>query len=404
MSLKTYTHSELETLLNGVESDLVERKESWKGDSPETGRQAVCAFANDIPDRHRPGVLFVGAKDNGQPSHIPITDELLRTLSDIKTDGQILPPPSMVVQREFLNGADMAVVIIQPADAPPVRYKGRIYIRIGPRRGTASAQDERILNEKRRCRDLPFDIQPVHSASMSDLSRILFEQEYLPNAFAPDVLDANERRYEERLAACKMITTADDPTPTVLGLLVIGKSPRDWFPGAYIQFLRIKGSQFSDPILDEASIDGSLAQMLRRLDEKLDVHNQIAVDFTSTSIESRSTVYPRVALQQFTRNAVMHRTLEGTNAPIRIYWFNDRIEILNPGGPYGIVTCENFGKPGITDYRNVHLAEAMKVLGYVQKFGVGIANAQAELLRNGNPPAELQPSISDVLVTIRRKP
>jgi Ni,Fe-hydrogenase III small subunit len=48
---------------------------------------------------------------------------------------------------------------------------------------------------------------------------------------------------------------------------------------------------------------------------------------------------------------------------VRVYWFDDRIEIYNPGGPYGAVTVENFGRPGVTDYRNPHLADAIKVLG-----------------------------------------
>lgn len=47
----------------------------------------------------------------------------------------------------------------------------------------------------------------------------------------------------------------------------------------------------------------------------------------------------------------MHRSYEGTNAPVRIYWFSDRIEISNPGGPFGQVTHENFDRPGLTDYR-----------------------------------------------------
>jgi len=87
--------------------------------------------------------------------------------------------------------------------------------------------------------------------------------------------------------------------------------------------------------------------MLRRLDEKLRAHLTVSVDFTSGSTtEIRRSPYPMVALQQLARNAVMHRTYEGTNAPVRIYWFDDRIEIINPGGPYGTVTVENFGKPG----------------------------------------------------------
>lgn len=39
----TYSDTELESLLNDLESDLAERKESWRGDAPEKGREAVCA-------------------------------------------------------------------------------------------------------------------------------------------------------------------------------------------------------------------------------------------------------------------------------------------------------------------------------------------------------------------------
>ena len=85
------------------------------------------------------------------------------------------------------------------------------------------------------------------------------------------------------------------------------------------------------------------------------------------------------ALRQLVRNAYMHRSYEATNTPIRVYWFDDRIEIHNPGGPFGSVTPENFGQPGITDYRNPNLAEALRALGYVQRFGAGIAIARKAL-------------------------
>lgn len=400
----TYSDVELERLMGDIESDLVERKESWRGDAPETARQAVCAFANDLPDHRRPGVLLVGVNDNGAPAGLAITDELLRTLSDIRTDGNILPPPSILVEKRILKGAEVAVMTVQPSDAPPVRYKGRIWIRIGPRRAVAVAQEERILNERRRHRDVPFDIQPLPTCPLSAINRLMFEQEYLPRAFAPDAIEANERTHEQRLAACRMIASADDPTPTLLGILALGVSPRDWIPGAYIQFLRVAGAVLSDPVVDEALIDGDLATLLRRVDEKLDSHNRMRVDIQGGDRESRTMPYPRVALQQLVRNAVMHRTYEGTNAPVRITWFDDRIEISNPGGPFGVVTLENFGQPGITDYRNPNLADAMRVMGFVQRFGIGIQTARTELRKNGNPDLEFQVTPMTVLALMRRSP
>ena len=147
-----------------------------------------------------------------------------------------------------------------------------------------------------------------------------------------------------------------------------------------------------------------MAELLRRLDDVLEAHNAVSTSITTGPIEIKRPEYPLPALQQLSRNAVLHRTYEGTNAPVRIYWFSDRIEMHSPGGPYGQVTQENFGQPGVTDYRNPHLAEAMNVLGYVQRFGVGIQIARQELARNGNPPPEFDVQASYVLVTVRRHP
>lgn len=401
--MKKFSDIELEELLGDLESDRAERKQTWSSDGADKGCQAVCAFANDLPNHNSAGVLFVGAQDDGQPSGLAITDQLLTAIGDIRSNGNIVPPPTLVVEKRVLKGAEMAVVSVWSADAPPVRYKGRIWIRVGSRRGIATAQEERILNEKRRYRDLPFDVCPLPSCPFEELNRTAFEGEYLPNAFALDVLRANDRTYEERLAACRMISLADERTPTVLGLLTIGQTPRTWLPCAYIQFLRISGTEWGGPILDEETVDGTLSTVLRRLEEKLKAHIATAVEIVSASTEQRSSNYPLTALQQLTRNAVMHRTYENTNAPIRVYWFDDRIEILSPGGPFGVVTVENFGRPGITDYRNPHIAEAMKVLGYVQRFGVGIATAQRVLRENGNPEAVFDVQPNAVLATVKLK-
>jgi ATP-dependent DNA helicase RecG len=393
---------ELETLLKDIESDVVERKESLAGDARDTIRQAICAFANDLPDHRKPGVVFVGARDDGSCAGLPITDELLLTLAHMKTDGNILPIPSMVVERKTLAGCEVAVVTVQPSDAPPVQYKGRNWVRTGPRRCLASAQDERILNERRRHRDLPFDLHPIQHARLEDLNRRLFEEEYLPSAVAADILERNDRSYEQRLAACRLVQSVDAPVPTVTGCLVLGKLARDLLPCDYIQFLRIDGTTLADPIKDAEDIDGPLGQIISRLDQKMEAHVQTAVEVTSGPVEVRKPDYPLVALQQLARNAVIHRTYESTNAPVRIIWFNDRIEIQNPGGPFGQVTKQNFGKPGVVDYRNPHLAEAMKVLGYVQRFGVGIQLAQESLRKNGNPPAKFTVEDTFVHVEVKR--
>lgn len=392
---------ELEILLTDLESDRVERKASFA--NPDKTCQTICAFANDLPDNRQPGVVFVGVENDGRCANITVTDQLLQTLSAMRSDGNILPVPSISVQKRTLSGCEMAVVIVRPADAPPVRYRGQVWVRVGPRRAIASAEEERRLAEKRRARDLPFDLHPITSASLDDLDLDYFRRVYLPATLPQDVLDQNQRSIEHQLASMRLATVDAPAIPTVLGILAIGKDPRQFIPGDYIQFLRIDGAELTDPIKDQKEIDGQIPDMLRLLDEKFQAHVSVTSDPTA-SIEIKHADYPVVALQQLARNAVMHRSYEGTNAPVRVIWFNDRIEISNPGGPFGQVSRQNFGQPGITDYRNPHLAAVMKDLGYVQRFGIGIQLARKELAENGNPPPDFEVEDTNILVTVRRQP
>lgn len=211
--MTTLTDEDLISLLREGESDRVEFKESLKGSAPDAIREAVCAFSNDLPGHRKPGAVFVGVRNDGAFAGLTVTDELLIQLADMKTDGNIVPPPSMTVEKRIFCGNEIAVVLVQPSDSPPVRCRGRVHIRTGPRRDMATPQDERTLNERRRSQDIPFDIQPVHSAELDDLNMLLFQHEYLPHAFARDVLEANDRTTEEQLAAAKMIASPDQPIP-----------------------------------------------------------------------------------------------------------------------------------------------------------------------------------------------
>jgi len=392
------TDAELDLLLADLESDRVERTESLpKSDKI---REAICAFANDLPNHQAPGVVFVGAKDGGSCAGLSVTDELLLSLANMRSDGNIVPFPSITVQKRVLRGCELAVVLVEPSDAPPLRLRGRVCIRVGPRRAWATAEEERRLTEKKRARDLPFDLRPVPSATIGDLDMDLFRRTYLPASVAPEVLAENQRTEEQQLASLRM---ARDGVPTALGVLVLAKDPRAFLPGAYVQFLRLDGTGLADPVRDAAAISGPLSELIRALEEKLVAHIETARDFASTPMDIARPEYPLVALQQLVRNAILHRTYEGTNAPVRIGWFSDRVEIHSPGGPYGQVTKSNFGQPDATDYRNPYLAEAMRNLGYVQKFGVGIALARREMEKNGNPPLEYQVEDTAVLAILRRR-
>jgi len=389
------TTDELRALIADRESDRVERKSSAADRS--AIRRNLCAFANDLPGRGQPGVIFVGVRDDGRCADLRIDDRLLRLLASMKDDGNILPPPSIVVEKRRLRGCEVAVLVVQPSTVPPLRYKGRVWIKVGPTVREATAEEEQRLAERRRSLDVPFDLRPGAAGGLDQLDVEYFRTHYLPQAVAPAVLERNRRPLDQQLDSLRLLAGG---RPNWGALLAFGHDPQRWVPGSWVQFVRLDGTSITDRILSQRALTGKVDDVLRRLDELLGLNVSIRTTVAGVPKEVRRPDYPHTALQQLAWNAVMHRCYATTNAPIRVYWFEDRVEISSPGGLFGRVTPENFGA-GATDYRNPLLAEIMHNLGYGQRFGLGIPLAREALEENGNPPAEFRFEPSEVRVTAR---
>ena len=381
-----------------LESDFVERKES-AADGRRI-RRNICAFANDLPGNGRLGVVLVGVRDDGTCASLPIDDDLLVRLSNIHGEGDILPLPSLTVQKRRLNGCETAVLTVEPSADPPVRYRGRVWVRVGPSVREGSVEDERLLSERRRAADLSFDSRPASGIKLEDLDMDFLCDHYLPAAVAAEVLDANRRTIEQQLRSLRLVQT---DRPTWGALLAFGRDPQGRLPGACVQFLRIDGTDITDPIRSQKLLTGRLDDVVRRLDELLDLNVSVRTEVVGAPRERRQPDYPVDALRQLAYNAVMHRSYEGTNTPVRVYWYADRVEIASPGGLYGRMTRENFGK-GDTDYRNPLLAEIMHHLGFAQRFGLGVPLARRLLAANGNPEPEFHFEPARVVVIVRTVP
>ena len=91
--------------------------------------------------------------------------------------------------------------------------------------------------------------------------------------------------------------------------------------------------------------------------------------------------YPHWATRELIMNPICHRTYD-SNGPIQFYQYDDRIEILNHGGLYGKANADNF--PNVNDYRNTVIAEALRVLGFVNRFSRGVQRVVSDLMENGN--------------------
>jgi ATP-dependent DNA helicase RecG len=390
------TQDELERMLTDLESDCIERTISVN--NTDKFGQAICAFANDLPDHKKPGYLLVGVKNDGTLSGLAVTDQLLLTLGAIRSNGNVLPQPMLNVARFGLAGGEIAVVEVFPSDLPPVRYKGTVWVRVGPQKAIANEQEDRVLSDKRVSMARSFDARPCTEARIDDLALGQFDV-YRRAAVDAETIADNHRSVELQLASLRMFDL-DRECPTYAGVLLIGKNPRYYLTGAYIQYLKFPGGLLTDLPEDQAEISGDLLSVLRELELRLKTLIQTSLRPVNGLQERLVPDYPEKALRELLMNAVMHRNYD-SNTPIRFYVFNDHIEIQSPGGLYGEATRKNF--PTRNSYRNPIIAEAMKALGFVNRFGYGVQMAQKLLEENGNPPADFEFEDHSVLVKIYRR-
>ena len=381
------TKAELQDLLRSTETFRVERTTST-GDMDKF-QEAICAFSNDLPNSRKHGYLILGAYDNGTLSGLRVDDALLKKIAAIRSDGNILPLPVMSVERFEFEDGDLLVAEVSPSLVPPVRYRGRTFVRIGPRRDIATEAEERILFERRTSYMATFDATPCFGATIDSIDVDFVKNEYLPRVVAPDVLAADTRNVKEQLASIHLYDLEHD-CPTNAAIILFGKDPRHFMPGSYVQYVRFAGKAIGGEVLNEKRFQGPLFVLLPELESF--VSNAIITQRpvpVSLFREKAVINYPNNALRELLMNACMHRDYQ-SNMPIRLYQFDDHIEIMNAGGLYGEARPENF--PTVNDYRNPIIAEAMKEMKYVNMFNQGIRRVQDMLRENGNREAEFDVS------------
>ena len=382
------TKEHLQKILSDTESYHIEKTVAT--DNMDKFSQAICAFSNDVADSKKKGYLLIGVRDNGELAGLQVDDKLLLQISNIRTDGNILPQPVMTVEKFSFPQGDVLVVEVTPSQVPPVRYRGRIWVRVGPRKSIATEAEEKLLTERRLSNIRTFDAMPCLGTTLEDLDITLFKKEYLSKAVAEDILQEDKRTIEEQMASLGLYDLRYQ-CPTNAAIVLFGNNPERFLHGAYIQYVRFKGLDRAGDIINEHKFSGNLCKVLPRID--VFVETSIAQKRPipiSVLREKTVSKYPYWATRELLMNAIMHRDYE-SNAPVAFYEYDDRIEIQNAGGLYGKVSANNF--PNVSDYRNPFIAEAMKVLGYVNRFSRGVYRVQKELEENGNGKASFDFSL-----------
>lgn len=190
----------------------------------------------------------------------------------------------------------------------------------------------RLFQQRSQARLIRFDEQPVPDSGLADLEELLWRR-FIGDTSSNDVTT---------LRKMKILTTdeAGEERCTVAGLLMCSRDPADWLAGAFIQAVRYRGiRQDSNYQLDAQEIRGPLDEQVRA-----------ALAFVRKNMWVAAWKDPgRVDLPQFSMravfealvNAVAHRDYSVHGSKIRLFLFDDRLEMYSPGPLPNTVTVDS---------------------------------------------------------------
>ncbi len=327
---------------------------------------AIVSFANTDG-----GQLIIGVNNNRSIDGVSNTDQIMQRIDQIAYNNCI--PPVTVIQETIKTdeGLDVVVVNIPKGDQRPYQTnQGRYYIRTTSGKRRASRQE--LLRLFQATESLYYDETPVLRASIADLDDRAFDR-FLQRAFQRPI-EQFEIGYERLLKNMGYVQTQDQKDyPTIAALLFFGRDPQRFLTHAYISAARIPGLDFTAPPSDAKTITGVLPEMLEDTARFLRVHLQTPHVIQSFEPETRPEL-PEEALREFLVNALAHRDYTVT-APVRVFVFDDRVEIRTPGGLPNTVTIEaiRFGAAHVL--RNPAIYTLFSRWGLVTGIGTGIYRA-----------------------------
>ncbi len=331
--------------------------------SPEAFASELIAFANA-----EGGQVFVGVDDAGT---IVGVDDPQRTEERILNIGRnnCIPPMDLLIEKVDVNGKKVIVVHVpRRLGRPYENRRGQCFIRVGSTKRLASADERARLLAAAGL--FHFEEPPVPHTGLEDLDEGAFAVYYerllgqpLEQAELPLVRILENMRFLVRdLHGTARLSLA--------GLLLFGRRPQDYLYYTRITAVRWQGVEIGETIVDRQEILGRLPQLIDRAEAFLMRNTRMAGQiegFKRTDIPQ----YPREALREAIVNAVAHRDYSLSGSQIRLFIFDDRVEVYSPGRLPNTVTLDNI-RTGYSAARNPRIIQGLLHLGYASHIGTGI--------------------------------
>jgi ATP-dependent DNA helicase RecG len=355
----------------GQTLELVKESPATDSDRKELAK-IMTAFANSGG-----GIILIGVDKN---TYTALGVNPTYNIEDIiKIDKEYCSPlTNPKVSVENVRGIRLISVSIARGMNRPYHTEGDCYVRVDKQVFVASHSEMQDMYKKDgSLRKQDSDFWPVTAASLEDLDKTKIDQ-YFKNMGIKV-----EERYREKILKDKgiLVESAGRLVPTAAGMLMFGKDPQYFIISSGVRLVKFQGKNIGSVIMDQKEVKGTIPEMIdeswkfifKHMDARSKVEGLKREDYTE---------YPTIAVREAIANAIVNRDYSIDGSQVRIFLFDDRIEIYTPGGLAPGVTVTNME---YTQYsRNQYITQMLMYLGqYIEKLGAGIKRIKSSLRHSG---------------------
>lgn len=382
----------IERLKKMVESQFFERK-SGRLSARDFAPQ-LSAFANAAG-----GLIVIGIEDNGQVTGV--NAECENAFRQAAFDNLQIPPEYQIETVNCtLDSGEAGIIMLFHITASAneiIKLKnGDAYLRVGDSSRKLNSELLAALEYSKGIKS--FESRAVDDATLDDLDQELIRQYAVlldPAVSSPlDILKGRGLIKEKN----------GQFVITVAALLLFGKAPTQFLPGARVRFLRYEGvtagvgSRFN--VVKDITLEKPLHQLLvegqKLLESQMREFQQLGRDGVFKKIPE----YPAFAWLEGLVNAVAHRDYSIQGDYIRITMFDDRVEFSSPGRLPSIVTVDNIQTTRFS--RNPMIARVLSDFGWVRELNEGVKRIYTDMESFFlDPPVFSEPNGNTVLLVLR---
>ena len=338
---------------------------------PEKIAREIVALANT-----RGGTIVVGVTDGGIIEGVSNIKQWEERMANIARHSVI---PSINIGFFSIKVEDkyvVAVIVSKGRDKPYQTTDGKYYVRVGSTNRIATQSE--LLRLFQAAGAFHYDLTPVPGTGIKDLNFSKLDNYFSNYNFS----FSREGDDQKQILLQNTDILTNHGAVTIAGMLLFGSNPSKHLPQNGISFAYFRGKNINEELIDKQNVDGNLDY---QVDTGVAVlKNHLAKPSTIVGAKRVNTTYryPDKVFRELLTNAVVHRNYAIIGSRIRLFLFEDRLEVISPGRLPNTVTIEKL-RFGVSFATNPVIVKFMENMNYIDQLGRGLPMVYQEALNNG---------------------